>query len=35
MFIGDNHILAKVEVSDEEKEIMEEVKLEENNNSYG
>lgn len=35
MFIGDNHILAKVEVSKEEKEIMEEVKLEENYNSYG
>lgn len=33
MFIGDNHVLAKVEVSDSEKKIMEEVQDEENNNS--
>jgi len=33
MLIGDNHILARVEVSDEEKKIMEEVQDEENNNS--
>ena len=33
MFIGDNHVLAKVEVSDSEKKIMEETIDEENNNS--
>ena len=33
MFIGDNHVLAKVEVSDREKIIMEEIIDEENNNS--
>jgi hypothetical protein len=34
MFIGDNHILARVEVSEEEKKILEEVIDEEDNNSF-
>ena len=35
MFIGDNHILARVEVSDEEKKIIEEVQNEESFYSNG
>lgn len=35
MFIGDNHILARVEVSDTEKKIMEEIQNEESFYSNG
>ena len=34
MFVGENHILTKIECSDLEKEILEGDKNEENNHSY-